>query len=80
MYEKLDEEGFERFEATLGGDGVGVLMPAVLRNGRTEEDGGEEIDLEKFLRVEGREGVERLVGTSGEGEREMGWKFWRVGN
>lgn len=79
MYRLLDEEGFERFEATLGGDGVGVLMPAVLRNG-TEEDGGEEIDLEKFLKVEGREGVERLVGTSGEGEREGGWRFWRIGS
>lgn len=73
---KLDLEDFERFEATLGGDGVGVLWPAVLRNG-TDEEGGEEIDQEKFLNADGREGVERLVGV-GVRERREGWKFWRI--
>jgi len=72
---KLDAEGFERFETTLGGDGVGVLWPAILRNG-SDEEGGEEIDQEKFLKAEGREGVERLVGV-GVQERREGWKFWR---
>ncbi len=72
---KLDIAGFERFETTLGGDGVGVLWPAVLRNG-TEEEGGEEIDQEKFLNAEGRDGVERLVGVGVQEKRE-GWKFWR---
>ena len=72
---KLDAEGFERFETTLGGDGVGVLWPAVLRNG-SDEEGGEEIDQEKFLKADGREGVERLVGV-GVQERREGWKFWR---
>ncbi|KAL9119939.1 MAG: hypothetical protein Q9187_003504 [Circinaria calcarea] len=71
---RLDEEGFERFETTLGGDGVGVLWPAVLQNG-TDEEGGEEIDQEKFLNAEGREGVEQLVGV-GLQERREGWKFW----
>lgn len=73
---KLDLEDFERFEVTLGGDGVGVLWPAVLRNG-TDEEGGEEIDQEKFLNADGREGVERLVGV-GVRERREGWKFWRI--
>ena len=73
---KLDLEDFERFETTLGGDGVGVLWPAVLRNG-TDEEGGEEIDQEKFLNADGREGVERLVGV-GVRERREGWKFWRI--
>lgn len=72
--EKLELENFERFPTTLGGDGVGVLWPAVLRNG-TDEDGGEEIDQEKFLEAEGREGVERLVGV-GVHEKREGWKFW----
>jgi mevalonate kinase len=75
----LDEEGYEKYETTLGGDGVGVLWPAVLKNG-TEEDaeGGVEIDQEKFLNAVGNDGVERLVGVHHEhGERE-GWKFWRV--
>ncbi|MCJ1455573.1 hypothetical protein MMC28_005928 [Mycoblastus sanguinarius] len=72
----LDAENFERFETTLGGDGVGVLIPAVLRN-RGEEEGGVEIDQEKFLQAEGEEGVEKLVGVGG-GQEQDGWKFWRV--
>ncbi len=72
---QLDEEGFERFETTLGGDGVGVLWPAVLRNGSNEE-GGEEIDQDNFLNAVGNEGVERLVGVGVQEKRE-GWKFWR---
>lgn len=73
---KLDAEDFERFETTLGGDGVGVLWPAVLRNG-SDEEGGEEIDEEKFLNADGRDGVERLVGV-GVNEKREGWKFWRT--
>lgn len=75
---QLDKEGFERFETTLGGEGVGVLWPAVLHNG-TDEKGGEEIDQYKFLKAEGREGVEKLVGIGVDQKRD-GWKFWRVGS
>jgi len=79
LEEQLEEEGYQKFETTLGCDGVGVLWPAVLKNGTDEdEEGGMEIDLDKFLKAEGNEGVERLVGVhGGAGERE-GWKFWRV--
>ncbi|KAF1942691.1 mevalonate kinase [Clathrospora elynae] len=78
---KLENEGFEKFETTLAGDGVGVLWPAVLHNGN-EEEGGEEIDQEKFLKAEGNIGIERLVGVSSskrKGVRDVreGWKFWR---
>ncbi|ORY16276.1 ribosomal protein S5 domain 2-type protein [Clohesyomyces aquaticus] len=79
---KLEAEGFEKFETTLAGDGVGVLWPAVLHNGN-EEEGGEEIDQEKFLRAEGNEGIERLVGVASARKRKVerevreGWKFWR---
>lgn len=75
---ELEKEGFEKYETTLGGDGVGVLWPAVLHNG-TDEIGGEEIDQEKFVAAEGREGVEELVGVLGgaKGETREGWKFWR---
>ncbi|KAF2876544.1 ribosomal protein S5 domain 2-type protein [Massariosphaeria phaeospora] len=79
---KLENEGFDKFETTLAGDGVGVLWPAVLHNGN-EEEGGEEIDSEKFLKAEGTEGVERLVGVAStrkkrtEIEVREGWKFWR---
>ncbi|BDD58541.1 Mevalonate kinase [Monascus purpureus] len=72
---QLSEEGFEKYETTLGGDGVGVLWPAVLRNG-TDEEGGEEIDQHKFENAEGPEGIERLVGV-GLREKREGWKFWR---
>ncbi|KAI9816993.1 MAG: hypothetical protein M1826_001688 [Phylliscum demangeonii] len=44
----LEAEDFEIHETTLGGDGVGVLWPAVLQNG-TAEEGGDEIDQEKLL-------------------------------
>ncbi|KAK5993858.1 Mevalonate kinase [Cladobotryum mycophilum] len=79
LEKRLESENYQQFTTTLGGDGVGVLWPAVLKNGMDEdEDGGMEIDLEKFLNAEGTEGVERLVGVHGDaGERE-GWKFWRV--
>ncbi len=77
---KLENEGFEKFETTLAGDGVGVLWPAVLHN-LNEEEGGEEIDQEKFLRAEGNVGIERLVGVASVRKpfREVreGWKFWR---
>lgn len=77
LEEKLDAEDFERFETTLGGDGVGVLWPAVLRD-EGEEEGGVEIDQQKFLEAEGEAGVESLVGVGGGREKREGWKFWRV--
>ncbi|KFA62899.1 hypothetical protein S40285_02271 [Stachybotrys chlorohalonatus IBT 40285] len=76
---QLETENYEKFETTLGGDGVGVLWPAILKNGTDEdEEGGMEIDLEKFLNAEGTEGVEKLVGVHGHGGEREGWKFWRV--
>ncbi|CAI7569744.1 unnamed protein product [Penicillium manginii] len=74
---KLADEGFAKYESTLGGDGVGVLYPAVLRNG-SDEEGGEEIDQQKFENAEGPEGIERLVGVGANArERREGWKFWK---
>jgi mevalonate kinase len=75
----LAKEGFEKYETTLGGAGVGVLWPAVLDNG-SNEPGGQEIDCDKFEAVKGRQGIEKLVGVSGGahgGVREE-WKFWRT--
>lgn len=66
---KLLKENFAKYTTTLGGDGVGVLYPAVV--------GGIEIDQEVFLRAEGREGVEKLVGG---GVGRVGWGFWRPSN
>lgn len=63
-----------RFESTLGGNGVGVLYPAVLHNGG-------QIYQQKFEDAVGNEGIERLVGvqtgTNNAHERRAGWKFWR---
>lgn len=75
LEKKLAQEGFSKYETTLGGDGIGVLWPAVLRNG-TDEEGGEEIDQQKFENAEGPEGIERLVGV-GFHEKREGWKFWK---
>ncbi|KAI9369919.1 ribosomal protein S5 domain 2-type protein [Aspergillus egyptiacus] len=75
LKDQLDEENFGIYETTLGGDGIGVLWPAVLRNG-TDEEGGEEIDQQKFEMADGTEGIERLVGVGVE-ERREGWKFWK---
>ena len=66
---KLDAEDFERFETTLGGEGVGVLWPALLR--------GKEIDLEGFLGADSEEAIEMLVGASRR-EQNQRWQFWRV--
>ncbi|KAJ5190030.1 hypothetical protein N7491_007929 [Penicillium cf. griseofulvum] len=74
LEEKLEAEKFEPFETTLGGDGVGVLYPAVLQD-------GEEIDQQKFEDAVGNEGIVRLVGvqagTNNAHERRGGWKFWK---
>lgn len=77
--EKLEDENYRRFEVTLGGEGVGVLWPAVLKNGLEDDDeeGGMEIDVEKFLNADGIAGVERLVGVDS-GGRGDGWKHWTV--
>ncbi|KAL8656674.1 MAG: hypothetical protein Q9210_000106 [Variospora velana] len=76
LEEALANEGFEKYETTLGGDGVGVLWPAVLHNG-SEDENGEDIDQEIFMDADGREGVERLVGVGvGALEKRDGWKFW----
>ncbi|KAK1064707.1 Mevalonate kinase, partial [Friedmanniomyces endolithicus] len=63
---QLEAEGFAKYETTVGGDGVGVLSPALIS--------GEEIDQEIFLGAEGREGVEELVGG---GRNRDAWKYWR---
>ncbi|KAF7509661.1 hypothetical protein GJ744_007532 [Endocarpon pusillum] len=75
MEQQFQEAGFEQYIVTLGGDGVGVLYPSVLYNG-TDEQGGEEIDQQKFLRAEGADELERLVGV-GLREKRVQWKFWR---
>ncbi|KOS17052.1 putative mevalonate kinase [Escovopsis weberi] len=81
LTERFASENYDQFTTTLGGDGVGVLWPAVLKNGMEadeDKDGGMEIDLDKFLNAKGTEGVERLVGVHGDGGEREGWKFWRV--
>jgi mevalonate kinase len=78
LEDTFEMENYRKFETTLGCDGVGVLWPAVLKNGTEDDMGGEEIDQDKFLNADGIEGVEELVGVQGEsGDREA-WKFWKV--
>jgi len=75
LEQKFEAAGFEEYKTTLGGDGVGILYPAVLNNG-TDEKGGEEIDQQKFLNAEGEKGIENLVGV-GLHDKRPEWKFWR---
>ncbi|POS85317.1 hypothetical protein EPUL_003039 [Erysiphe pulchra] len=72
----LIAENFNKFETTLGCNGVGVLWPAVLKNGNEDDFGGEEIDCYKFLNADGIDGVEKLVGVCSEGSNREAWKYW----
>ena len=72
---KIIEAGFEQYRTTLGGDGVGILYPAVLNNGSMEK-GGDEIDQQKFLAAPNADAIEQLVGVGGI-EKRPEWKFWR---
>ncbi|KAL1846766.1 hypothetical protein VTK73DRAFT_216 [Phialemonium thermophilum] len=72
---KLSAEGFQKYETILGADGVGVLWPAVFRDGPRGAGKGEEIDQETFESADGARGIEQLVGVGAREDRE-GWKFW----
>ncbi|KAF3920625.1 hypothetical protein ABW21_db0204025 [Orbilia brochopaga] len=71
--ETLREEGMVTYEATLGGDGVGVLWPAMAGRG----DERSTITKEMFLEAEGSDGIEGLVGVRALGTGRLGWGFWR---
>jgi len=76
LQDKFESAGFEEYKTTLGGDGVGILYPAVLHNG-TNEKGGEEINLQKFLNAKTADDIEKLAGV-GVREKRPEWKFWRL--
>jgi len=76
LLDKFEAAGFEEYKTTLGGDGVGILYPAVLHNG-TNEKGGEEINLQKFLDAKTEDDIEMLAGV-GLREKRPEWKFWRL--
>ena len=80
LKQKFEKAGFEEYRTSLGGDGVGILYPAALRNGTQStkgEDEMDEIDHQKFVDAKGEEEVEKLVGIGGVTERREEWKFWR---
>lgn len=72
----FEQQGFEEYKTTLGGDGVGILYPAILKNG-SDEKGGEEINYQKFLKAENADDIERLAGV-GHREKRPEWKFWQL--
>ncbi|KAI6248166.1 hypothetical protein HI914_03294 [Erysiphe necator] len=76
LEKSLKIENFNTFETTLGCNGVGVLWPAVLKNGNEDDIGGEEIDRQKFLNANGIDGVEKLVGVCSGGSDREAWKYW----
>jgi mevalonate kinase len=63
---KLAAENFERFETTLGGDGVGVMDPVDIEGPESLHD--------MFLKAKGRDGLEGLMAVECAGDR---WQFWR---
>ena len=75
LEQEFEKAGFEQYKTSLGGDGVGILYPAVLHNG-TDEQGGEEIDQQKFLDAKDEEAIEALVGV-GVHEKRQEWRFWK---
>lgn len=74
----LGVENFSRYQTIVGGEGVGVVWPALMENGNEDESGGREIDEERFLNAEKPDGVEELVGIHGLGGNKLAWKFWRL--
>ncbi|KAF2785617.1 mevalonate kinase [Melanomma pulvis-pyrius CBS 109.77] len=74
LKQKFNAEGFQEYKTVLGGDGVGVLWPAVFRD-CTDVEGGEEIGQEKFENAVDVHGLKQLVGV-GVHEHREGWKFW----
>ncbi|KAL8943635.1 MAG: hypothetical protein Q9216_000923 [Gyalolechia sp. 2 TL-2023] len=75
LEDQLCDEGFERYETKLGGNGVGVLWPAVLHKGSGKE-GGEAIDPEEFMKGDMID-VEGIVGLGiSANDKQDGWRFW----
>lgn len=69
----LAMEGFEKHEMVLGAAGVGLLLPALFRNGSHGEI--EEINFDAFENAVDARTIEELVGIGGQVDRE-GWLFW----
>lgn len=65
---QLDQEGFAKYETTLGGQGVGVLGPPPSSTGRA-------ITQEDFLQVTGSQGIEGLL----QADKAGIWKYWSAG-
>jgi len=63
---RLEQEGFAKYETTLGGQGVGVLSPPITGTAITQED---------FLQVTGSQGIEGLM----QAEKAGIWKYWSGG-
>lgn len=66
---KFTAEGFQTYETILGAGGVGVLWPAIFRNG-ANGNSGIEIDQEMFENADGIQGINQLVGSG------QSWEFW----
>lgn len=75
LEEQLTSEGFEKYETTLGGAGVGVLWPAVSKLDNEQET---LITQEMFLEASDVDAIESLVGVKSDGQRK--WRFWREWN
>ncbi|ODV95243.1 hypothetical protein PACTADRAFT_49992 [Pachysolen tannophilus NRRL Y-2460] len=66
LIEDLTKEGFETFQTTLGGKGVGMLTPS------NDEEIKKFSNVENFINLKSRDEIEDYVGV----EKLHGWKFW----
>lgn len=71
LNDRLISAGYEKHETTLGGPGVGVLWPAVIKS----KNGGTQITEELFLSATTVNELESLVGVDLT-RKSNGWKFW----
>ncbi|KAJ5095910.1 hypothetical protein NUU61_005266 [Penicillium alfredii] len=69
LKEDLAMEGFEKYEMA----GVGLLFPALFRNGSDGEIEG--VNFDAFENALDARSIEDLVGIGGQADRE-GWLFW----
>lgn len=79
LYTALELENYTRFKTTLGGDGVGVLWPAEVKNITNQADiQTVAIDADNFLSAQGSEGIEKLLGIDRDLGERRGWRFWKL--
>ncbi|KAK9461089.1 ribosomal protein S5 domain 2-type protein [Lipomyces oligophaga] len=72
LRKQLEEHGFELFETSLGGKGVGCLFPSQATASRWEDWEERVFSLHHLLALETRDHIEETIGVGA----AKGWDFW----